>query len=180
MSNFLYTFISWRYLWRVKVGISTRPWGRRKEVASALGYTVGPYLPMVWAKPVEKAIHTVFAPLNTQTGWINLDWMPRVFRYIFGEIPDYNGKTEHFWIFNVLTGALAIPVLYMVGFTGTELCTAALILLFFPLPFDIIICVILYWIAELFLLHLILPYLSTLISLAWLWVKYQILTFLQL
>lgn len=168
MSNFLYTFVSWRYLWRVKVGISARPWGRRREVASALGYTFGPYLPMVWAKPVEKAIHTVFAPLNTQTGVVP-----------FGRIPDYSGSTEHFWTFNIFSFLLACVWAY-----GTSAANGweylPLWLLFAPLPFDIVICAVLYWILQLFVLHLFLPYLSGFTSLAWFWVKYQFLNFWNL
>jgi len=95
VSNFLYLFLSWRYLWRYKMGRSTRPWGRRREVAQALGYTVGPYLPMVGAGLVEKALHRAFAPLNTQTGVIP-----------FGRIPDYSGSTEHFWCINILSMAI--------------------------------------------------------------------------
>ena len=168
MNNFLYTFLSVKYLWRVKVGISARPWGRRKEVASALGYTVGPYLPMVWAKPVERAIHTVFAPLNTQTGWIP-----------FGRIPDYSGSTEHFWICNIVTGILVTLAAYLAGADTNEIRVAALLVVFVPLPFDIVLCVILYWIVEIFLLQLILPYLSTIFSLVWFWLKYQFINFLQ-
>lgn len=169
MSNFLYTFLSVRYLWRVKVGISTRPWGRRREVARALGYTVGPYLPMVWAKPVEKAIHTVFAPLNTQTGLIP-----------FGRIPDYSGSTEHFWIFNLISGLLTMIAAYGFGLSQTDTNLLSCAVLLCPLPFDIVLCVVIYWIIEIFALHLILPYLSTIFTLAWLWVKYQILSLLAL
>lgn len=180
MNNFLYTFLSVRYLWRVKVGISTRPWGRRREVARSLGYTVGPYLPMVWAKPVEKAIHTVFQVLNTQTGVIQIHRMPKVIRYIFREIPDYSGKTEHFWIFNLLSGVIALIISYMIDASPLETRVFAFGILLCPLPFDIVLCVVIYWIIEIFALHLILPYLSAIFTLAWLWVKYQILTFLQL
>lgn len=169
MSNFLYLFLSWRYPWRVKVGISTRPWGRRGEVARALGYTVGPYLPMFWAKPVEKAIHTVFSPLNTQTGLIP-----------FGRIPDYSGSTEHFWIFNLISGLLTMIVAYTAGADQTTTNIIACTVLLCPLPFDIALCVVLYWIVEVFILHLILPYLSTIVTLVWFWLKYQLLTFLQL
>ena len=168
MNNFLYTFVSWRYLWRVKVGISARPWGRRKEVARALGYTVGPYLPMVWAKPVEKAIHTVFAKLNTQTGVVP-----------FGRIPDYSGSTEHFWTINIFSFLLASVWAY-----GTDAANGweylPIALLFAPLPLDIVICVVIYWLAQLFVLHLFLPYLSGFTSLAWLWVKYQFINFWNL
>ena len=169
MSNFLYTFISWRYLWRVKVGISTRPWGRRKEVANALGYTVGPYLPMVWAKPVEKAIHTVFAPLNTQTGWVP-----------FGRIPDYSGSTEHFWILNIVTGIIATLAAYGSGASMNEIRVIALVVLIVPLPLDILLCVVIYWWLETKLVLFIGPIFLTGLAYAVAWLEFKALTFLQL
>ena len=153
----------------MKACISTRPWGRRKEVASALGYTVGPYLPMVWAKPVEKAIHTVFAPLNTQTGWVP-----------FGRIPDYSGSTEHFWILNIVTGIIATLAAYGAGASMNEIRVIALVVLIVPLPFDIILCVLIYLALEVLLLNFIWPYVGKVWAYAAAWLWYQLLNFLQL
>ncbi len=178
MQNFLYTFISWRYPWRVKVGISSRPRGRRREVACALkSYTVGPYLWMPWARLIEKAIHTVFAPLNTQTGWIRLERLPKVVRYVLGEIPDYSGKTEHFWILNIVSGILATFGAYLAGANTDEIRIAALLVVIFPLPFDIIICVCLYWLVQVFILKIIWPYAGLVLNLICSWFEYQFLNF---
>ncbi len=166
MNNFLYTFISWRYPWRVKVGISSRPRGRRREVACALkSYTVGPYLWMPWARLIEQAIHKVFAPLNTQTGRVPLPGMP-----------EHSGSTEWFWIANPLTLIIAGLWAYGVGASGGWEYLPV-VLLIFPLPFDIIICVCLYWLVQVFILKLIWPYAGLVLNLICSWVEYHFLNF---
>lgn len=157
--NFLYLFIALRYPGRVKIGISERPRGRRKEVAYALrSYTVGPYVPMVFARRIERALHTVYRPLKAQ-------------------MPDHAGASEWVWIVNPLTMFFVGLVLWVNDSVG-HIVYLPLIALIFPLPFDVAICIGLYWVFQVFLLSHLLPILATGTNLIWLHLKYWFISLL--
>ena len=158
--NSLYLFISLRHPGRIKIGHSGNCDNRRKRLSADLSSVViGGGIWLMFASKVEKALHRIYRPLQAN-------------------MPEHAGYREWFWIVNPVTMFFCALALWVQGATGWEVYLP-IIALFFPLPFDLAICYALYWLAQLFALHLFLPYLSGFTSLAWLWLKYQFINFIN-
>lgn len=171
--NSLYLYLPLRYLGRVKIGHTGDCNNRRKQLATALrSWVLGGGIWLLWASKVEKALHTIYAPLNTNRGALS-----KISVRIFGRrfqpfppMPFHSGYDEYFWIVNPVTLFLASLFLWVQGATGWAVYLPV-ILLFFPLPFDLLICYALYWIAQVFIIAWLSPLVATASNLAALYLK---------
>lgn len=133
--GFQWTYVLWspNYLYRGKAGWSGRMKSRRKEIEESMRLETGKNIrvwvffkmPMFWAHKAEKAIHR-------SALWKPASGMPG------------SGCTEWGYVFNVYSGIVSYILLWGFGLP-LEL---SLVFMFFPLPIDFAIFVLLLALAQ--------------------------------
>lgn len=157
--NSLYLFLSLRHPGRIKIGHSGDCSNRRKQLSRDLrSVVIGGGMWLLWADKVEKALHGIYKPLQAN-------------------MPEHAGFREWFWIVNPLTMFFVGLALWVNGAVGWSVYLPV-VALFFPLPFDLLICYALYWVAQVFALKTILPLMSTASMILWLHLKHWFLSLL--
>ena len=138
--TYLYTFIAPRYPGRRKQGISTQPKLRRAQIANELGCKVyGVWVPMLFTRRFEQALHYMNRPLKAK-------------------MPDHAGKEEWSWILNIWAMIICSIGCWYFDLETSTTAILMLVTLIFPIPFDSIICVLLYFFVQVYILYLIWPY----------------------
>lgn len=119
--NFTYLFMSLTLPMRYKIGISTAP-NKRKKQLDRIGVFKILALPCADARQVEKICHKLLSPLNTKVKG--------------------NGGTEWFWICNLLTASILV-------FLKKDFDIIILAVMFFPLPLDGLLVLVISWAVQL-------------------------------